>query len=77
MKRVIIAPDSFKESLASPEVADAIARGVRRVLPEAEIFTCPMADGGEGLSDCLLAALGGEKHFLVVTGPLGQPVTAT
>ncbi|MBS3899155.1 MAG: glycerate kinase [Dethiobacter sp.] len=76
MTRVIVAPDSFKESLASPEVADAIAKGVRRVLPEAEIFICPMADGGEGLSDCLLAALGGEKYFLVVTGPLGQPVTA-
>lgn len=76
MTRVIVAPDSFKESLASPEVAAAIARGVRRVLPKAEIFTCPMADGGEGLGDCLHAALGGEKHILMVTGPLGQPVTA-
>ncbi|MGE5455095.1 MAG: glycerate kinase [Methylocystaceae bacterium] len=76
MARIIIAPDSFKESLASYLVAGAIAAGVKRVLPQADIIQLPMADGGEGLGECLCHALGGSKQQAPVTDPLGRPLTA-
>jgi glycerate kinase len=52
--KIVIAPDSFKGSLSAADVAAAIAAGVRRVLPNAEIQCCPMADGGEGTLDALI-----------------------
>ncbi|HUG60163.1 MAG TPA: glycerate kinase [Candidimonas sp.] len=60
--RVVIAPDSFKESLSASDVAQAIASGVRDVLPNADIVCVPMADGGEGSLDAVLAATGGERR---------------
>lgn len=74
--KVVIAPDSFKESLSAAEVAAAIARGWARVFPDAELVLLPMADGGEGTVDALLASLGGERREQLVQGPLGDPVTA-
>ncbi|WJN58035.1 glycerate kinase [Pseudomonas sp. SO81] len=74
--KLVIAPDSFKESLSAPEVAAAIARGWRQVFPNAEILLRPMADGGEGTVDAVLAAVGGERREQIVRGPLGEPVTA-
>ncbi|HDZ58372.1 MAG TPA: glycerate kinase [Pseudomonas xinjiangensis] len=74
--KVVIAPDSFKESLSAPAVADAIARGWADVYPNAEIVLCPMADGGEGTVDAVLAAIGGERRELLVQGPLGLAVVA-
>ncbi|MFB4371490.1 MULTISPECIES: glycerate kinase [unclassified Pseudomonas] len=74
--KIVIAPDSFKESLSAPEVAQAIARGWLAVYPNAEIVLCPMADGGEGTVDAVLAATGGERREQVVQGPLATPVTA-
>ncbi|EJO93027.1 glycerate kinase [Ectopseudomonas mendocina DLHK] len=74
--KIVIAPDSFKESLSAPEVAAAIARGWQRVFPEAECLLRPMADGGEGTVDALLAAVGGERHECWVRGPMGEPVRA-
>lgn len=74
--KVVIAPDSFKESLSAVEVAAAIARGWARVFPAAELLQLPMADGGEGTVEALLAAQGGERRTTTVSGPLGQPVTA-
>ena len=74
--KIVIAPDSFKESLSAPEVAQAIARGWLAVYPDAEIVLCPMADGGEGTVDAVLAATGGERREQVVQGPLATPVTA-
>ena len=62
--KIVIAPDSFKESLSAPEVAQAIARGWSAVYPDAEIALCPMADGGEGTVDAVLAATGGERREL-------------
>lgn len=59
--KIVIAPDSFKESLSAPDVAAAIARGWQQVFPEAECLLRPMADGGEGTVDALLAAVGGER----------------
>ncbi|MEP0843488.1 MAG: glycerate kinase [Phycisphaerae bacterium] len=74
--RIIIAPDSFKESLGAREVAEAIARGVRRVRPDAVIEAIPLADGGEGTVDALVCATGGELRRTEVTGPLGERVVA-
>lgn len=75
--RVVIAPDSFKESTGAVAAAQAIASGVRSVLPDAECELVPMADGGEGTVDALLAVLAGELVTVRVTGPTGQPVQAT
>lgn len=61
MYRIVLEPDSFKESLPAPEVAKAIAVGIRRVFQDAEITTVPVADGGEGLTDTLVAATGGTR----------------
>lgn len=58
--RILIAPDSFKGSLTSVEAAAAMAAGIRSAIPEAEIITMPLADGGEGTVDVLLSLLGGE-----------------
>lgn len=74
--KIVIAPDSFKESLSAPEVAQAIARGWLAVYSDAEIALCPMADGGEGTVDAVLAAAGGERRELSVMGPLATPVNA-
>ncbi len=74
--KIVIAPDSFKESLSAPEVAAAIARGWQRVFPAAECLLRPMADGGEGTVDALLAAVGGERRECWVRGPMGEPVRA-
>jgi glycerate 2-kinase len=64
---VVIAPDSFKGSLSAEQVAGAIATGVRRARADAVVRICPMADGGEGTLDAMLAA-GGERRMLNVRG---------
>ncbi|MBF7731546.1 glycerate kinase [Pseudomonas sp. N040] len=74
--KVVIAPDSFKESLSAPAVAAAIARGWARVYPDAELLLRPMADGGEGTVEVLLAAQGGERRTCRVSGPLGAALDA-
>jgi glycerate 2-kinase len=74
--RVVIAPDKFKGSLTALEAAAAMARGVARVVPEALIDQVPMADGGEGTTQALVAATGGTIREAQVTGPLGEPIVA-
>ena len=74
--RVIIAPDKFKGTLTAPQAAAAMAAGWRDADPRAEIDQVPVADGGEGTLDALVAALGGERRRARVTGPLGDPVDA-
>lgn len=74
--KIVVAPDSFKESLTARQVADTIAAACRRHLPDAELVTLPMADGGEGTSQSLVDALGGHWRQLGVSGPLGEPVQA-
>ena len=64
---VVIAPDSFKGSLSAEQVADAIATGIRRARPDAVVRCCPMADGGEGTLDAMLAS-GGTRRALRVAG---------
>jgi glycerate 2-kinase len=72
--KIVIAPDSFKESLSALEVANAIEAGFRVVFPEAEYVKIPMADGGEGLVHSLVKAGEGEVIKQMVTGPLGEKV---
>jgi len=72
---IVVAPDSFKGSLPAPEICAAIARGLRRVWPDAEIRACPMADGGEGTLDAVLTR-GGERRTREVTGAGGNRRTA-
>lgn len=74
--RIILAPDKFKGSLTAREVAEAVAGGIRRVRPDAEIARVPVADGGEGTVDAAISAGFGECT-LRVTGPTGDPVRAS
>ena len=73
--RIVIAPDSFKGSLAADEAAAAIATGVARVLPAAEVLLLPIADGGEGTVAAALRA-GYSSRTARVSGPDGRPVDA-
>ncbi len=75
--RVVVAPDSFKESIGAIEAAAALAEGLRRGWPALEVVEVPMADGGEGTTAVLLRALGGELRKVPVTGPMGEQVVAT
>ncbi|MFO1315182.1 MAG: glycerate kinase [Burkholderiales bacterium] len=76
--RIVLAPDSFKGSLSAPDVCAALGRGIARALPGAQIVARPMADGGEGTLDAVLAAVGaaGRRHVLAVHGAGGAPVDA-
>ena len=74
--KIVIAPDSFKESLSAPQVAEAIARGIKHAAPEAHIICVPMADGGEGTVNALLAATQGEERVHRVSNALGHPIDA-
>ncbi len=74
--KIVIAPDSFKESLTATAVAGAIARGVLEVRPDARIDLCPMADGGEGTVEAVVAATTGEIRTADVFDPLGAPIRA-
>ena len=75
--RVVAAPNPYKGSLSAPEAAAAIRRGVLRVWSDAEVLEVPVADGGEGTVDALVAAHGGDLVTVTVEGPLGEPVEAS
>ncbi|WP_127957446.1 glycerate kinase [Serratia microhaemolytica] len=74
--KIVIAPDSFKESLSAFDVACAIEQGFREIYPQAQYIKLPMADGGEGTVEAMVAATGGKRVELPVTGPLGETVNA-
>lgn len=74
--KIVIAPDSFKESLSAAQVAECIERGFRQVFPDAEYCKLPLADGGEGTIDALLHGLPGERHYCHVSDPLGRTTMA-
>ena len=76
MLKVVVAPNSFKGSLSASQAAAAIARGVREAFPDAEVVEIPVADGGEGTVDALVAARNGTFRSVQVDGPLGDPVSA-
>jgi len=75
--RIVIAPDSYKESLTALEVATEIEAGFREVFPDADYVKLPLADGGEGTVAAMVAATGGTLVEVDVTGPLGEPVMAS
>ena len=74
--KIVLAPDKFKGNMTSPEVCSIIREAFLSVMPEAEILALPMADGGEGTVDAVIAADGGEIRQVEVTGPLGGKVMA-
>ncbi|HEY9573411.1 MAG TPA: glycerate kinase [Pusillimonas sp.] len=75
--RVVIAPDSFKESLSAAAVAQAIEAGVRDVLAQADTVCVPMADGGEGSLDAVLAATSGQRRGVQALNANGDPCDAS
>jgi len=74
--KIVIAPDSYKESLSASGVATAIEAGFREIFPDATYVKIPVADGGEGTVEAMVAATAGSIVNLRVTGPLGEPVDA-
>lgn len=74
--KIVIAPDSYKESLTALEVATAIEAGFSEVYPDAEYVKIPVADGGEGTVEAMVAATQGRVVKVVVKGPLGEEVDA-
>lgn len=73
---IVIAPDSFKESLTAQAVAQAIQAGFARIFPDASYTLVPMADGGEGTVQSFVDATGGKLMESAVTSPLGETVQA-
>jgi glycerate kinase len=74
LTRFAVAPSGFKESLSARDAAEAIAAGVLRVVPDAEVDLIPLVDGGEGTAEALASAGGGRLLRRRATGPLGRPV---
>ncbi len=76
MKKIVIAPDSFKGNLTSLEVAESIEKGIKRVLPKVKCIKVPMADGGEGTVQSMIDAANGKLVKKRVKGPAGKLVIA-
>jgi len=74
MLKIIIAPSGFKESLGAEESAEIIAKGIRKVLKDAEIVEMPLGDGGEGFTRTMIDATGGEIHKVSATNPVGERI---
>lgn len=74
---IVLAPDSFKESMTAKEVCEAMERGIKKGNPNVTCIHVPMADGGEGTMQSLVDATGGTVHTVTVTGPLGDQVKAS
>ncbi len=72
--KIVLAPDSFKESMTAKEVCIAMEKGIRNVRSDVEIVHSPMGDGGEGTLEALVDATDGSMHTLEVTSPLGDKV---
>ncbi|WML33164.1 glycerate kinase [Clostridium sp. OS1-26] len=73
---IVLAPDSFKESMTAKEACEAMERGIKKVNANINCIHVPMADGGEGTMQSLVDATGGEIYSLNVIGPLGNEVKA-
>lgn len=76
MKKAVLIPDSFKGTLPSSRICEIIGGEIKARWPECRVVSVPVADGGEGSVDCFLAAAGGEKIEIEVTGPFFEPVKA-
>ena len=77
MKKIVIAIDSFKGCLTSAEAGEAAAQGVHAACPECRTIVLPVADGGEGMLDVLLAASNGKRITVRAHDPLMQPCDAS
>ncbi len=72
--RIILIPDSFKGTMSSSEICQIMETAIQEFLPDIEIVSIPIADGGEGTVDALLEGVGGEKITLTVQHPLGHDI---
>jgi len=77
MKKIVIAPDSFKGTMTSAEVCEITANRAAEHFPNAEILSIPIADGGEGTADCFLLAVGGERITATVKNPYFEDMEAS
>lgn len=77
MKKIVVASDSFKGSVASAEVAECAERAIHKVFPDCEVVKIPVGDGGEGTVETLIAAMQGKTVGCVVHDPLMRPVGVT
>lgn len=76
-KSFVLAPDSFKESMSAKKACEAMERGIRKVLPDAEVIHIPMADGGEGTVDALVDGSDGTRQEVIVSGPFPSEKVTT
>lgn len=76
MKRVLIAPDSFKGSLSSSQVCDVVEGALKKRYDDLEVKSIPVADGGEGTAEAFLYAVGGEKIYCTVKSPLSRDISS-
>src|SRR5262249_42221952 len=74
--RILVAPNALKESLSAMEAVEAISQGLLRALPKAQIFRVPIADGGDGTLEAVVAGTRGKICRARVLGPLGNRITA-
>lgn len=74
--KIVLAPDKYKSNMTSPEVCEVITRAFKSVIPDVQIVSLPMADGGDGTTRAMAAATGAELRTIEVTGPLGGKVLA-
>ena len=75
MRRIVVAPDKFKGTLSAHAAARAMRAGALRVFPQSNVLLCPVADGGDGTIEALVAASGGEIITVPATDPLGRPIS--
>ena len=75
--KILISPQAFKESLSGMEAAQAIEEGVLRALPKAQTTLIPIADGGDGTLETIVATTGGTIQQATVEDPLGRPITSS
>lgn len=76
MKKILLAPDSFKGTMSSVEICAIMKNAIETFYPDAEVISIPAADGGEGSVDAFLTALGGEKKTVSVQGPFGNKINS-
>ncbi len=74
--KIILAPDSYKGNMRSPEICKIMEKAILDIIPEAEVISIPMADGGEGTVDAAVAATGGHLQTVIVHDPLGRLIDA-
>ncbi len=74
--KIILAPDSYKGNMRSPEICKIMEKAILEIIPDAEVISIPMADGGEGTVDAAVAATGGHLQTVMVHDPLGRRIEA-